>query len=865
MNKQKSRPAGSQLLVPALALLIFSCSRESVDHSGGLEVVDPRLEVHVVATEPDIVTPIGIAIDELDDLYVLESHTHTPESDYSGAKFDKIKKAVPDDQTHQINGWLTYADSIEDGMNIASYGQSIYLVTKNKVLVFTDKDGDGMSDERRPLVVMNPPRQVYDHAGLLGIEISVDGWIYISRGNIGGQRYLITGSDGSSLANFGDGGNVFRCRLDGSELEEVSTGFWNPFGLEISKNGGLWLTDNDPDSRGPNRLIELVKGGNFGYQSLYGGSGIHPFSAWNGELPGTLPYYAGIGEAPCAAIDASYTNLPPQYEDHLLVAIWEENKIVFVPLNQTFDKKMNAPTLIQGDSTFHPVAFASNSHGDIYFTDWVVRQYPNHGQGKIWKVDVRDDKRVLKSKPTPIAPDIWHNTEPDVSNETLIRLLEEGSDQKKAIARSILCHSNRGELLAALVNSDNSRLRLQALLASFQAQEPLPATTLAELLRDSELDICKMTMIYIAKNSRQDLGEEIMLNLTRRDHDTESFAILLETVRHLKSGFVKALQEANSRHEDGLTQQLDDDFIFDIIANHHLSDPIRVLALHHLKNPSEYLVDLISLMKKEKDELRGAIIESLSQINHASVSEILTEIIRDGREHESLKTQALYALSSQPGDYCTVIADLLENASDDLAEAIVRYLCACREQPDISTHVTNFITSYQGMNQNISDIWSLCKGAADTRPQTDQDWLDLLDQPGDAVKGKTIFSIPQNQCYSCHIVDGHGGNFGPDLSHIGSSKSERQLAQAILNPSTEIAPEWQGWIVTDSSGIPHLGWQIDVGRHDVELMNNEGEFITYASPQKYGPSEASLMPEYLENNLTTQDFRDLIAYLVSLK
>ncbi|MEZ4828028.1 MAG: hypothetical protein R3C61_17350 [Bacteroidia bacterium] len=50
--------------------------------------------------------------------------------------------------------------------------------------------------------------------------------------------------------------------------------------MKFTSDGRLLLTDNDPDSRGPNRLIEIVPGGDYGYQSLYGGSGIHPF--WRG-------------------------------------------------------------------------------------------------------------------------------------------------------------------------------------------------------------------------------------------------------------------------------------------------------------------------------------------------------------------------------------------------------------------------------------------------------------------------------------------------------------------------------------------------------------------------------------------------------
>ena len=187
--------------------------------------------------------------------------------------------------------------------------------------------------------------------GLLGITYADDGWIYVSRGNTGGLAWSIAGPDGSSVAGYGDGGNVFRFKKDGSSLEEVATGFWNPFDLKFTRQGRLMLADNDPDSRGPNRLIEVIPGGDYGYESLYGNSGNHPYLAWNGELPGTLPYAAALGEAPSGIIDAGYSHFPT-YENNILATIWEENSIVRIPLEPYQSTvRGEASVILQGDSS----------------------------------------------------------------------------------------------------------------------------------------------------------------------------------------------------------------------------------------------------------------------------------------------------------------------------------------------------------------------------------------------------------------------------------------------------------------------------------------------------------------------------------
>jgi putative heme-binding domain-containing protein len=141
----------------------------------------------------------------------------------------------------------------------------------------------------------------------------------------------------------------------------------------------------------------------------------------------------------------------------------------------------------------------------------------------------------------------------------------------------------------------------------------------------------------------------------------------------------------------------------------------------------------------------------------------------------------------------------------------------------------------------------------------------VLDGAGNAERGQLVFQFVNAQCQHCHTIEGWGGHFGPDLSHIGSSKSREQLIRAILQPSAEISPEWQGWFVTTKEGQTHYGRQIDVGFDEVEIMLPSGAFVTFDTPKSYGMAPTSLMPEGLENELTVSELNDLITYLKTLK
>src|SRR5207249_4650704 len=54
---------------------------------------------------------------------------------------------------------------------------------------------------------------------------------------------------------------------------------------------------------------------------------------------------------------------------------------------------------------------------------------------------------------------------------------------------------------------------------------------------------------------------------------------------------------------------------------------------------------------------------------------------------------------------------------------------------------------------------------------------------GDHRRGQNLFNGTKAACSTCHAVGYLGGQIGPDLTRIGSVRSERDLLEAILFPS----------------------------------------------------------------------------------
>ncbi len=296
-------------------------------------VLDPRLVFEQIAREPQIVTPTGLAVDARGRVLVIESHTHFRPKDYTGPPADRIRLFEDADGDGHFERVSTFFEGTKLTMSLAfARDGSLFVATRSALYRLADRDGDGKADgvsaTRLPAAIVRLDTQGdYPHNGLSGFAFDFTDSVYFGLGENLGADYRLIGSDGTTLAGGGEGGNIYRCRPDGSKLERIATGFWNPFGLAFDRHGRLFAVDNDPDSRPPCRLLHIVEGGDYGYRFRNGRKGVHPFTAWNGELPGTLPMVAGTGEAPCGVLSYEADSLPAEYRGSLLVTSWGDHRI----------------------------------------------------------------------------------------------------------------------------------------------------------------------------------------------------------------------------------------------------------------------------------------------------------------------------------------------------------------------------------------------------------------------------------------------------------------------------------------------------------------------------------------------------------
>ncbi len=138
---------------------------------------------------------------------------------------------------------------------------------------------------------------------------------------------------------------------------------------------------------------------------------------------------------------------------------------------------------------------------------------------------------------------------------------------------------------------------------------------------------------------------------------------------------------------------------------------------------------------------------------------------------------------------------------------------------------------------------------------------------GDAGRGRSVFFGNRAVCSNCHTAEGRGGNVGPDLSRIGKIRTERDLLESIIYPSATVVNGYEPYSITTKAGKVLTAM---IGRQNsrtIYLRQPDTPDIRMDRSEIEGMNRVpiSLMPQGLEKVISSEELRDLIAYLKSLE
>jgi len=143
-----------------------------------------------------------------------------------------------------------------------------------------------------------------------------------------------------------------------------------------------------------------------------------------------------------------------------------------------------------------------------------------------------------------------------------------------------------------------------------------------------------------------------------------------------------------------------------------------------------------------------------------------------------------------------------------------------------------------------------------------------LTHAGDAARGRKLFqSESLTKCAVCHKVGSQGGDLGPDLTHIGGKFTRPHLIESLLEPSRQIVEGYRTSLLATQDGTVYTGIVKEQSADKLTLLDAAGKRLTLRTDELFERRESplSLMPENLAQQLSAEQFTDLVAYLETLR
>ncbi len=454
------------------------------------------LEVSVFAAEPLLRNPTDMDIDERGRVWICEGvnyrstfqpwGTLDPGGDRIVTLEDTNGDGLADKQKVFYQG-----PEINSALGICVLGNKVIVSRSPDVFVFTDTDGDGKADKKETLFT-GIAGVDHDH-GVHAFVFGPDGKLYFNFGNAGEHLKRADGSpvvdiEGREISGKGKpfrNGMVFRCSLDGSEVEVLAHNFRNNYEVAVDSFGTVWQSDNDDDGNRSVRINYVMEHGQFGYSDEMTGAAwtqkrtnIEEETSrrhWHQDDPGVVPnlLITGAG-APTGITIYEGKLLPAVFQNQMIHCDAGPRIVRSYPVHPEGAgyKAEIVDILTSNDSWFRPSDVCVAPDGSLLVSDWCDGVVGGHNM-------VDRDAAKMTGRIYRIAPKGHHWIKPAYDFETLegcIDALQSPNNSARYRAWTQL-HAMQDKAEPSLVSvwrGKDQRMRARALqlLARIEGKQP---------------------------------------------------------------------------------------------------------------------------------------------------------------------------------------------------------------------------------------------------------------------------------------------------------------------------------------------------------------------------------------------------------
>jgi putative heme-binding domain-containing protein len=135
---------------------------------------------------------------------------------------------------------------------------------------------------------------------------------------------------------------------------------------------------------------------------------------------------------------------------------------------------------------------------------------------------------------------------------------------------------------------------------------------------------------------------------------------------------------------------------------------------------------------------------------------------------------------------------------------------------------------------------------------------------GKPESGKAIFN---RICVACHIVNGVGVDYGPNLTEVGKRLKKQDIVESVIDPSAKVDAKYLTIVIETKDEETTTGYMVAETDSDVTLRvaGGKNQVIKKSDIAKRDSIKMSSMPEGLAGGMSSTEFLDLMSYLYGLK
>lgn len=879
-KKSKEFIPGEAAFTPDPKTPAFDATRVKPEHlDTSMFKIPEGLEISVWATSPMLFNPSNMDVDAAGRIWVAEGVNYRRHSGRS-REGDAIRVLQDTDGDGKADSSHVFVreKELECPLGVAVFDNVVLVSNTPNLIMYTDVNRDLKFDpavDRREVLLTGFEKPQHDHS-LHSVYAGPDGRWYFSNGNCGakfsdksGNTFRIGGGylNNDYTGEKSDDGHVyvggFTASIDpsGHNARILGHNYRNSYEGVRNSLGDMFLNDNDDPPAC--RVSHLIEGGSFGFFSADGkrqwradkrsGQSI-PVAEWRQDDPGSIPagdvYGGGAPTGMCfyenGALDAKWNGLLLSCETGRNVvygylpkpdgAGMKLERFDFCTTNTTgvfkgSDFVGGANNLSDERHTlFRPSDVCVGTDGAIYISDWFDKRTGGHQDtdetcsGTIYRIAPKGFKSSISDlKMDSVEAQITALKSPanNVRHVAFTKLKEKGASVRRAVA--------------AVMNDAN----------------PMVAARAVWLLAQ--------------------LGEE----------GTQSVRVWLESENATQR--LVALRALRAAHSDVLD-------LLSTMAHDESPAVRREVAVAMRDVPFAQSKNMLIELAKRYDGKDRSYLEAFGigcSGKEADVWAALKKIM-DGDALEWSESFARLTWRLHPA---AAVADLQKRASSAKLTQIERKLAldtlaftpdasaaqamlAVAKDKETPIHAdamwwlinrsTNDWTSYgittELKNQGIFDPTSAKLITIETPPAIPSNIKleEVLKLKGDAKQGSSLVV----RCVMCHQLNNQGVEFGPNLQGWGISQPTDIIAQALIEPSKDIAHGFDGMEIVTKDGIKIHGMILAEG--DILIVRSMGGQTQFVPKERIASKkkmDRSLMMSATMLGMTAQDVADIVAYL----